>query len=115
MRNSTQFIVILLSTVLLSFLLPWWVIAPISFLVPYLAKAKPSAGFFTALLAVFFGWLMVVFYLDDGSVRQLAGNIFEAPALAMPLVSAVIGGLVAGFFGLAGGLLSSDKKKWVNS
>ena len=115
MRNSILFIVILLGTILLSPFLPWWVIAPLSCLGTYVAKSRAGSAFLVPFLAVAIAWLASIYYLDDGSVQGLVGKIFEVPSVATPFIAAVLAGLVAGFFGLAGGLLSVKKKKWVNS
>ena len=114
MKNSILFISICILTVVCSLVAPWWVLAPISFSVIYLGKMKSAAGFGIPFLAVFGTWLIAIYLHDHGVVAALMGKLLLLPNWSTPILSACIGGLVAGFFGLSGALFSYRKKSWVN-
>lgn len=114
MKNSLVFILLLVATMLCSFVLPWWVIAPLAMLFTYFAKTSGTAGFFVPFASVLLAWLLSILFVDYGAVRDIMGDLFGIPAFATPILAALIGGLVAGLFGWAGSLLSPKPKKWVN-
>jgi uncharacterized membrane protein YhdT len=115
MKNSILFLVLFLGTLLVSTLLPWWSIAPIAVALTYSLKAKPAAGFFISLTAVFLAWLISIYIVDNGTVASLMGKLFQVSAFITPLVAALLGGLLAGIFGLSGALLAPKKKTWINA
>jgi hypothetical protein len=115
MKNSTLFLVLFLGTLLASLFLPWWAIAPIAGITTYSTKTNPTAGFFVSLVAVFLAWLISIYIIDNGSVASLMGKLFQVSALITPLVAALLGGLIAGIFGLSGALLAPKKKTWINA
>jgi hypothetical protein len=114
MKNSILFIVIAVLTAVTSLFAPWWVVAPIAFLVAFFGKMKAFAGFWVSFLAVFVTWWLTIYITDNGVVAELLGKLLTLPSWAAPLVASIIGGLVAGFFGLSGALFSYRKKSWVN-
>ncbi len=114
MKNSILFVSISILTVLCSLVAPWWVIAPISFVVAYLGRMKSAAGFGVPFLAVFGTWLLAIYLKDNGVVAELMGKLLLLPNWSTPILSACLGGLVAGFFGLSGALFSYRRKTWVN-
>jgi hypothetical protein len=114
MKNSILFVSICILTVVCSLVAPWWVIAPISFTVAYLAKMKSSAGFGVPFLSVLITWLIAIYLNDNGVVAELMGKLLLLPNWSTPFLSACLGGLVAGCFGLSGALFSYRKKTWVN-
>ena len=110
MKISTTFIIIAASSLLLSLYLPWWVIAPITLLVCYIAQMSWAKSFLVAFLAVFLVWLGGIFFYDYGSIRTIVGNLFSMPAMAAPFFTAALGGLTAGLFGAAGTLLKTKSR-----
>ena len=114
MKNSILLVSICILTAVCSLVAPWWVLAPISFAVAYLGKMKSAAGFGIPFLAVFGTWLIAIYLNDHGVVAALMGKLLLLPIWSTPILSACIGGLVAGFFGLSGALFSYRKKSWVN-
>jgi hypothetical protein len=114
MKNSIFFLVLFLGTLLVSKFLPWWTIAPIAGVLTYSIKAKPAAGFFISLVAVFLAWLISIYIIDNGTVASLMGKLFQVSAFITPLVAALLGGLLTGIFGLSGALLAPKKKTWIN-
>ncbi|MBT8327677.1 MAG: hypothetical protein KJP21_08130 [Bacteroidia bacterium] len=107
-------VAIVLLSILASFFLPWWVIAPICFVVTYLAKLKPIQAFLISFISIFIVWICAIYYFDYGSVQPLVGELLGIPSKLTSIVAAVIGGLMAGVFGLSGSLLGKKPKRFVN-
>ena len=90
--------------------LDWWSIALASFLVALLISLPPGTGFMYGFISVFLLWLALAFFRDVRNDHILANRVSEvflqkqSPVL-MGIVSAVIGGLVAGMGGLTGSFL----------
>ena len=109
-----KFIVSLLLTALLSFalclFLPWWFIAAAAFLVAVSIPQKPGLAFVSGFLALFLLWGIMSFLISSANDHLLAHKvsvmILKAgnPYLLM-VVTALIGGLVAGLAALSGSLL----------
>lgn len=114
MKNSFVFILLFVATILCSLLLPWWIVAPLALAFTYYAKTSSAAGFLIPFCSVLLAWLLSIYFVDYGAVRDILGKLFGIAAAATPIVAALIGALVAGLFGWAGSLLSPRPKKWVN-
>lgn len=100
------FLLILIISLLLQILLPWYSIALVAFVISYW-KAKSAAGaFFQAFLAIAVLWGSYAGYQHSQSEGILSEKI--APLFFLPfpelliLVTMLIGGLVAGLAGLTG-------------
>ncbi len=115
MKNSLVFILLFAATILCSLVLPWWFVAPLALAFTYFAKTSGAAGFLIPLASVFLAWLLSIYFIDNGSVSTILGDLFGTAAFITPLLSALIGGLVAGLFGWAGSLLAPRAKKYVNA
>lgn len=72
------------------------------------------AGFLICFLAVFLAWLATILVTDDGTIAVLMGKLLNMSSFFTPFLASLLGALVAGFFGLAGSLLSPKTKNWVN-
>ncbi len=112
MKSSVAIIAVL--TLLASFWLPWWIVAPICFLVALVFKLSPAQGFLISFITVFIVWIGSIYYFDHGTVKVLVGDILGISAIAAPILSSIIGGLIAGLFGLAGSFFSKKPKRFVN-
>jgi hypothetical protein len=110
MKTSLLFLILFIGTISVSLLLPWWIIAPIAAALTYSFKTKAVAGFIISLSAVFLAWLLSIYIIDDGTVADLMGKLFEVSGFATPRIGSLLGGLVAGLFGLAGALLAPQGK-----
>ena len=104
-----KFITCILLTALLSFLtclyLDWWSIALAAFTVSIFIHQKPARAFLTGFLALFLLWGGLSWWIDMKNEHVLAGKLaailpFGGAVFLMILVTAVIGGLVAGFAAL---------------
>lgn len=108
------YLLILLIGGFLSYFGPWWVIAPVCFVLCCWRSRNPTRAFWVSALAGVTLWLGYSVYLHFVAGPDLAAQvagIFTAgvPALAsipgialVLLIAAVVVALVAGFSGLAG-------------
>ena len=89
--------------------LPWWIIAPIAFAVCYLFKLKAGEAFLVSFMAIFILWGGYAYYLDMNNGHILCKRVAALLHLSLPplilLITGLVGGLVAGLAGLAGGFL----------
>lgn len=109
MKNSLIFILLLFGTLILSMLLPWWIIAPLALCAAYFSEMRPAVGFSLSFLAIFCAWVICAFMADNGTIQAILGTLFNVSEYATPFISGAIGGLTAGLFGLAGSLLVPKK------
>jgi hypothetical protein len=109
-----KFIVAIILTALLAFIsglfLPWWGIAITSLLVAVIIHQKAGKAFLSGLLGVLLLWAGLAWWIDVKnnsvlSVLPLGGN-----AIALILVTGLIGGLVAGFAAMSGSFLRASEK-----
>ena len=89
--------------------LPWWIIAPIAFAVCYLLKLKTGEAFLVSFLSIFILWAGYAYYMDMRNEHILCKKVAALLHLSLPplilLITGLVGGLVAGFAGLASGFL----------
>jgi hypothetical protein len=108
-----KFFISLLAIALLSFIsgvyLPWWSFAVAAFLVGSLMTQRAIWSFLSGFLGVFLLWLGLTLWIDV----QNEGILSARMALILPvdgnvawlhLLTAALGGLVAGFASLTGRL-----------
>ena len=110
-----------LLTALLSFIAGiyisyWWFFAVVAFLVAALIHQKGYKAFFAAFLALFILWFVLAFWMDFVNEGVLSVKIASILPLGgskwlLMLVTAFIGGLVAGFAALSGSYLRSSNPK----
>jgi hypothetical protein len=106
-----KFIVSLLLTALLSFVsglyLPWWGIAIAAFLVAVVIPLKSGISFVAGFAGVFLLWGGLAWWIDSANNSILSQKIAQVlplggSVIALILVTAFVGALVAGFAALAG-------------
>jgi len=108
-----KFITIVLLTALLGYAAPlyftWWSFAITSFVVTLLIHQKAYAAFISTFLGLFLLWGIMAMIIDNANNHLLSTKI----ATVLPLhgsssllifITALVGALVSGFAGLAGGL-----------
>lgn len=115
-----KFFITILLTALLSFAaclyLPWWVVAIISFAIAFAIPQRAIMAFLAGFIALFLLWGGLSFFISQANAHLLAHKLSlliiktDSPALII-LVTAIIGGIVAGFAGLSGRLFR--KVIWV--
>ena len=101
--------VILLSAILENYL-PWWVIAPVAFVVSYLFKLKWHQAFLAGFLGLFILWAGMAFFIDRSNEHILSAKVSvlilkSSKPFVLIAITGIIGGLVAGFAGLTGSFL----------
>lgn len=111
--NYMKFISSIFLTALLSFsaslFLPWWIIAITAFIVALVIPLRPGFSFLAGFLALFLLWGLQAFFIDAGNHHILSEKVARLLPLggsfaALILVSAFIGGIVAGMAALTGSL-----------
>ena len=106
-----KFTASILLTALLSFViclyLDWWAIAIAAFIVAVLIRQPPLQSFLTGFIALLLLWGGISWWIDMKNEHVLSHKLsvllpFGGSTFLMILVTALIGGLVAGFAALAG-------------
>ena len=110
-----------LLTALLSFIAGiyisyWWFFAVVAFLVAALIHQKGFKAFFAGFLALFVLWFVLAFWMDLANEGVLSVKIASVLPLGgskwlLMIVTAFVGGLVAGFAALSGSYLRSSNPK----
>ncbi|MBS1580332.1 MAG: hypothetical protein JST94_02135 [Bacteroidetes bacterium] len=111
-----KFFTAILLTALLSFafglfsIIPWWSCALCSLLVALSVHQKPSKAFLSGFLALFLLWGIMALIIDFRNEHILATKIagvlpLGGSAYVVILVTAIVGGLVAGLAALTGSYL----------
>jgi hypothetical protein len=113
-----QLIIIGICAPLLQIILPWWIIAPVAFLVCFWKRTGAFNAFMASFLSVFIVWLILAVRIhiqSNGLLTEKIAFLFPlgGSATALIFLSALMGGLVSGFAGLSGNLAAAlifDKK-----
>lgn len=109
-----KFLISILLIALLSFAvglyLPWWSLALVAFVVAALIHQKAGKAFLSGFLALFLLWGILAFIIDQQNQHILSQKVATLLPLAgsyvlLILITALIGGLVAGFAAMAGSYL----------
>ena len=122
-RNSKpeiimKFITAIVLTALLAFAgglwFGWWIIAVAAFLIALLVHQLPGKAFLSGALGVFLLWGALAWWIDMKNEHILSKRIAEVlplggNSLLLILVTAILGGLVAGFAALSGSYLRSSQ------
>ncbi|MFM7710522.1 MAG: hypothetical protein ACKO5C_06365 [Ferruginibacter sp.] len=115
-----KFIFTVILTALFSFLcslyLPWWCIAPVSFIVALVIPQKPGIALLSGFLALFLLWgglaWMISLQNEHILAKKMAMLILQKnQPMLMVLITATIGGLIAGLSSLAAAVLVPVFKK----
>ncbi|HTL10262.1 MAG TPA: hypothetical protein VL307_18440 [Chitinophagaceae bacterium] len=113
-----KFVASVLLTALLSFIIclfmDWWGIALASFMVALLIHQSPLHSFLTGSIALVLLWGGLSWWIDMKNHHVLSHKIaqvlpFGGSGFLMILVTALIGGLVAGFAALAASYARAKK------
>lgn len=114
-----KIIVAIILTGLLAFIgglyLPWWSLAIAAFLVALLIPQRGGKAFLSAFIGVFLLWAGMACLIDNRNESILSEKIaavfpLGGNSLLLILVTAIIGGLVAGFAAMSGSYLRSSSK-----
>ena len=114
-----KLIAAIILTALLAFIggiyLPWWSLAIAAFLVALLIHQKAGKAFLSGFLGIFLLWAILATWIDIKNEGVLSKKIASVLPLGgstflLIIVTAVIGGLVAGLAAMSGSYLRSKKK-----
>jgi len=108
---------------LLQLFLPWWIIAPACLIGGYLLATSARHAFKNGFGAVAVLWLAAALFFSLPNENVLAnrvGQLFKLPPsdfnwLILALITAIIGGLVAGLAAATGFYLRAASKKQVRT
>src|SRR6186713_1292461 len=110
-----------LLTALLSFIAGiyisyWWFFAVIAFLVAALIHQKGYKAFLAGFLSLFILWFVLAFWMDLANEGVLSVKIasilpLDGSKWLLMIITAFVGGLVAGFAALSGSYLRSSNPK----
>ena len=115
-----KFLIATILTALVSFIaglyFPWWTLALASFAVAALIHQKPWKAFFSGFLGLFLLWAGLAFWIDSKNDHILSKRVAELlklgqSSVAIILVTAFIGALIAAFAALSGSYLRSSPIK----
>ncbi|MFZ1527259.1 MAG: hypothetical protein WAT19_00785 [Ferruginibacter sp.] len=109
-----KFFTSIILTALLSYaaclFLPWWSIAVAAFLVAVFISQKPGRSFLSGFAALFLLWAGLSYIISMSNGHLLANKVSmlilksQSPVMLV-IVTALIGGLVAGLAALSGSYL----------
>ncbi|HNA95664.1 MAG: hypothetical protein IT248_05765 [Chitinophagaceae bacterium] len=114
-----KFLTATLLTLLLAFVsglyLPWWGIAIVALLVAAIVHQKAGKAFLSGFLGLFLLWGGLAFWIDMKNDHILSQKIaailpLGGNSILLILVTALVGGLVAGFAALSGSFLRVSAK-----
>jgi len=108
-----KFITSIILTALLSFAIgvfsffPWWSFAVCALIVALTVHQKPVKAFAGAFIALFFLWGLIAVMIDNANAHILSKKVAQILPLGgssnlLILITAFIGGLVAGMAALTG-------------
>ena len=115
-----KFIVSLILIAFLSFAaclyFPWWSIAIVAFIITALIPQGPAKSFLTGFLALFLLWAGLSFWISNNNDHILAHKVsllilkIDSPYLLI-IVTAFIGGIVAGLAAVTGSFLRNKNAR----
>ena len=111
-----KFLTAIILTALLSYAiglfttLPWWSFAITSLVIAAAVHQKPWKAFLAAFLAQFVLWAILAFMIDNANQHLLSVKVanilpLHGSYISLILLTAFIGGLVAGLSALTGSFL----------
>jgi len=113
-----KFIAAIVLTALLAFTgglwFGWWIIAIAAFLIALLVHQRAGKAFLSGAIGVFLLWGALAWWIDMKNEHILSKRIAEVLPLGgnsilLILVTAVIGGIVAGLAAMSGSYLRNSK------
>ena len=114
-----RFIVALLLTALLAFVaglyLPWWSPVLVAFAVGLIVHQQAGKAFLAGFMALFLLWGCIAWWIDSRNESILSSRIagllgLGNSSMLLVLITALTGGLLAGFAAMSGSYLRSAKQ-----
>lgn len=116
-----KFLIATILTALLSFIAGiyislWWAFAFVALLVAVLVHQRAGKAFLAGFLGLFVLWFALTFWVDNANGGVLSVKIASLLPLGgsnwvLMIVTAFIGGLIAGFAAMSGSYLRSTPEK----
>lgn len=110
MRSLSYTLIVALLAGIATWFLPWWMIAIVPFVLAIAWQLRPGKAFLLSAISICLLWLVVILIRDipnDHILSSRMAGLFSLPGtLLFILVNLVVGGLVAGLAGWAGGLMN---------
>ena len=118
MRFFLAFILTFLLSFIAGLYLPWWSIALVAFLVALLLPQSAGRSFGAGFAAVFLLWGLLALWRDLPNKSLLSQKIaqlfyLQGSSLLLILVTALVGGIVAGFAAMSGSTIRPYRKSRV--
>ncbi|WP_207493038.1 hypothetical protein [Aridibaculum aurantiacum] len=112
MKNFSAYILTMLLAFAGSLFFPWWIIAVAAFIVAVAIPQKPAAALATGSGALVTLWttiaMVISFQNDDILAKRVASILYlQGSTTYLIMVTAFLGGLVAGMAAFSGSLLRS--------
>ena len=113
-----KFFAAIILTALLSFVaglyFAWWSLAIVSFLIALIIHQNPGKAFFSGFLGVFLLWAGLAWWIDIKNNSVLSKKIslilpLGGSAIALILVTSLVGALIAGLAATSGSYLRSGE------
>ena len=114
-----KFLISILLIALLSFALglylPWWTLAVVAFVVAALIHQRAGKSFLSGFIALFLMWGILATIIDQKNQQVLSKKIASLLSLGdgafvLVLLTALVGGLVAGLGAMSGSYLRTIRK-----
>ncbi len=115
MRFFVCLLVIALACFITGLYAPWWSIAVVGFIISLLLPQRPGNAFLAGFLGVFLLWLVLAALINTANAGILANRIGSmlgvgANPWLLVLITAIVGGLVAGLAALTASYLRVPHK-----
>ncbi len=114
MKFASSLLLIALLSFAACLYLAWWSMAFVAFMVAALIPQSPGKSFLTGFLAIFLLWGVLSFWISSTNDHILAQKVsllilkMDSPYLLI-LITALIGGVVAGFAAITASFLKKKK------
>ncbi|EHQ28603.1 hypothetical protein [Mucilaginibacter paludis] len=110
------FFIILILSLVVSYVLPWWIVAIIAFLAAFFIAKSSAHAFWSAFAAIFIAWVILALFKSVPNNHILATRVahlfpFGGQWIWLLLITGIVGGLVAGMSALSGVLLKQSLRK----
>ena len=107
MRLATKIFLIAVLAYVLALFLPWWSIAIAAFVVEVVMGAPKGKAFLAGFFGIFLLWSVVAFMIDSANEHILSTKMaailpLGGSAIAIILVTAIVGGLLGGLAAASG-------------
>ena len=110
MKNFLSILIISLLVAVATWFLPWWMIAVVPFAVVIFCRLRPGRAFLVSAAAIALFWLAVILIRDIPNEHILSSRLaklFSLPGYGLfIIVNLIVGALVGGLAGWAGGLMN---------